>query len=83
MQRNITDDELSETGLRVVKLLQQREFKKIQADFDYAMRHGRPADQAIAQDLQRELDECGSTGEIDEAKIEIHVSHFGPDSDHF
>lgn len=82
MQKKMTDKELIETGLKVVSLLQKNEFKRIGTEFGYALSHDRPLDQAIEEDLKRELYKCAGTGEIDKEKIECKVSHFKPDSSH-
>ena len=58
----------------------KKEFKRIDTEFGYALSHDRPVDQAIEEDLKRELDKCEGTGEIDKEKIECKVHHFEPDS---
>ncbi|MEO0793953.1 MAG: hypothetical protein AAFX93_02255 [Verrucomicrobiota bacterium] len=75
----MTDEALSEAGLHAVSLFQENEFRRIEEEFGYALSHGRSAEQAIEEDLKRELDRCGSASGIDKEKIEIRVSHFEPD----
>lgn len=78
MQKKMTDEDLRRIGIRVVSLLQRNDFKGIEKEFDYAMSYGRPAGQAIEEDLNRAIVECGNIGSLDKEKIELKVSHFDP-----
>ncbi|MGZ0657360.1 hypothetical protein ACWPKS_17310 [Coraliomargarita sp. W4R72] len=79
MQKDVTDEDLTQVGLHVVSLLRKKEFKKIEDEFGYAMRYGRPADKAIEEDLRRELIECGQFDGIDDTQSEIVISHYKQD----
>jgi hypothetical protein len=76
----MTKEQVSQAGLHVVSLFKEREFKKIEEKFGYAMSHGRPADKAIEEDFKNALDECDFSEDLETAKIKIEVSHFEPNS---
>jgi len=81
MQKEMTDEELAQAGQSLTTLLSKKEFKRVEEEFGYALRHGRPAHDAIKQDLERELKACDSFGPIDPERAEIRVSHFEPEND--
>lgn len=82
MQKKMTDEDLSQTGLWVVGLLQRKDFQRIEEEFDYALSYARPTSQAVEEDLNRAMGECGNIGSLDKASIAVKVSHFKPDESH-
>ncbi|MGZ0707304.1 hypothetical protein ACWPKO_03080 [Coraliomargarita sp. W4R53] len=82
MQKKMTDEDLVQAGLKVVSLLQKKDFKRIEKDFDYALRYGRSASQAVQEDLNRAIGECGNIDSLEKESITVKVSHFKPDESH-
>lgn len=72
----MTEEELKVIGLEVVDLFKNRSFEKICSTYGYALKMASSAEEAIEQDFDVAITECG--GNIEQSKITVAVSHFEP-----
>ena len=67
-------EELKLIGQEVVRMLKERKFCEIAEQYDYALKYGQNAEDAIKNDFESSLNEC--IGNIENSNTEITIKKF-------
>jgi len=68
------EHELESIGFEVVSMLKSDKFDDIAAQYGYALRYDRDANEVIEEDFRTALNEC--SGSMQNSNIAVSISHF-------